>query len=72
MLSWPMLKRASHPYTINIGTRRWMGKRFGWAIRQGGQVIQEGPVTYESFEAARAAGKDVLDQMIAGWVQRVA
>lgn len=67
-----MLKRASHPYTIHIGNRRCIGKHFSWAIRQGGQVILEGSVTYDSFEAARVAGKDKLDQMIEGWVQRLA
>ena len=67
-----MLKRASHPYTISISARRWMGRRFGWAIRVDGRVIRESSVTYESFEAARVAGKGILDQMIAGWVQGVA
>lgn len=67
-----MPKHLSHPYTIHIGNRRCIGKHFGWAIRQGGQVILEGPVTYESFETARVAGKVKLDQMIAGWVQGAA
>src|SRR3954447_16217068 len=61
-----MSKCVPHPFTINIQARRLMRERFHWAIRQGSQIVREGLITYETFEAARVAGKDVLDQMIAG------
>ena len=64
-----MPKRLSHPFTIHIETRRWMGQRFCWAIRQGGLVVREGAAPYGTFEEARLAGKSVLDEMIAAWMR---
>jgi hypothetical protein len=67
-----MSKPVPHPFTINIQARRLMRGRFHWAIRQGGRIVREGSITYETFEAARIAGKDVLDQLVEGWSHRAA
>ena len=63
-----MSKCVPHPFTITIQTRPWLRGRFHWAIRRGGQLINESSITYETFEDARLAGKTVLDELIAGWV----
>jgi hypothetical protein len=67
-----MSKRVSHPFTINIYSRPHMRGRFYWDIRRGGQIVREPALTYETFEEARLAGKDALDQMVAAWGREAA
>jgi hypothetical protein len=67
-----MQKRISHPFTLNIQIRRRLQGRFHWAIRQCGLIVREATVTYETFEEARLAGKDALDQTVTLWKREAA
>jgi hypothetical protein len=67
-----MQKRASHPFTLNIQMPRRLQGRFQWAIRQRGLIVREATVTYETFEEARVAGKDALDQTVTLWRREAA
>ena len=67
-----MSKRVPHPFTINIHSRTYMRGRFHWAIRRAGQIVREPVVTYETFEDARLAGKDALEQIAAAWRREAA
>ena len=62
-----MQKRVSHPFTLNIQMPRRLQGRFQWAIRQPGLIVREATVTYETFDEARVAGKDALDQTVTLW-----
>jgi len=62
-----MQKRISHPFTLDIQMPRRLQGRFQWSVRQRGRIVREATVTYETFEEARVAGKDALDQMVTLW-----
>jgi hypothetical protein len=67
-----MPKRVSHPFTIHIQSRACMRGRFHWAIRRGRRIVSEPALTYETFEDARLAGKDALEQIAAAWRREAA
>jgi hypothetical protein len=49
-----------------------MRGRFHWAIRRGRRIVSEPALTYETFEDARLAGKDALEQIAAAWSREAA
>lgn len=67
-----MQKRMSHPFTLDIRMPRRLQARFQWAIKRRGLIVRETTVAYETFEEARVAGKDALDQMVTLWRREAA
>jgi hypothetical protein len=67
-----MQKRISHPFTLDIQMPRRLQGRFHWAIRQRGRYVREATVIYKTFEEARVAGKDALDQTVTLWGREAA
>ena len=62
-----MQKRISHPFTLDIQMPRRLQGRFQWSVRRRGLIVRAATVTYETFEEARVAGKDALDQTVTLW-----
>ena len=67
-----MQKRIAHPFTLDIRMPRNLHGWFQWSVRRRGVIVREATVIYETFEEARVAGKDALDQTVTLWRREVA